>query len=259
MRLGADPAHLDVHLQGGDPGAGAGDLEVHVAVVVLLARDVGEDLVPVAVHHEAHGDARHRALDRHPGVHQGEGAAADGGHRGRAVRLEDVRDDADRVGEGLLGGQHLPQRPLGEDAVADLAAAGAAEELHLPDREGREVVVEHEALAVLGLLHGVDDLRVLGGAQGGGHQGLGLAAGEERRAVGARQDAHLGGDRPHLVEPPAVEAMAVPEDLALEQLLAQPVVDGRRTRPSSPAGPRGWTRRTRPSPSSSGRRTRSCP
>ncbi len=182
--------------------------------------------MPVAVHHEAHGDAGHRALDRHAGVHEGERAAAHGGHRGRPVRLEDVGDDADRVGEGLLGRQHLAQRPLGEDAVADLAPAGAAQELHLPDREGREVVVEHEALAVLGLLDRVDDLRVLGGAEGRGDQGLRLAAGEERRAVGAGQDAHLAGDRPDLVEAAAVEPVAVLEDLALEQLLAQPVVDG---------------------------------
>src|SRR5258708_17079157 len=35
---------------------------------------------------------------------------------------------------------------LGERAVPDLAAAGAAQELHLAHREGWEVVVEHEPL-----------------------------------------------------------------------------------------------------------------
>jgi hypothetical protein len=159
--------------------------------------------------------------------HEREGAAADGGHRGGAVRLEDVGHDADRVGEALLGREHLAQRPLGEGAVADLATAGAAEELHLAHRERREVVVEHEALAVLLLLHGVDDLRVLGGAEGGGHEGLRLAAGEEGRPVRAREDTHLARDLPDLVEPASVEAVAVLEDLALQQLLAQRVVDGR--------------------------------
>ena len=53
-------------------------------------------------------------------------------------------------GKTFLGRQHLAQRPLGQRAVADLAAAGAAQELHLADRERREVVVQHEALAVLG-------------------------------------------------------------------------------------------------------------
>ena len=60
-----------------------------------------------------------------------------------------------------------------------------------------------------------------------GHERLRLAAREERRAVGARQHAHLARDLPHLVEAAAVEAVAVLEDLALQQLLAQAVVDGR--------------------------------
>ena len=36
------------------------------------------------------------------------------------------RDDADRVGELLCARQHARERALGEVAVADLAAAGAA-------------------------------------------------------------------------------------------------------------------------------------
>ena len=54
------PADLDVHLQGGDALGGAGDLEVHVAEVVLDARDVGEHDVVVALLDEPHGDAGHR-------------------------------------------------------------------------------------------------------------------------------------------------------------------------------------------------------
>ena len=150
----------------------------------------------VALLDEAHRDAGHRGLDRDAGVHQRERAAADRGHRGGAVGLEDVGDDADRVGELLLVGQHRAQRPLGERAVADLAPAGAAQELHLADGEGREVVVQHEALLVtLAPATRVDDLLVVGGAEGDRHERLRLAAGEERRAVGARQHADLARDR----------------------------------------------------------------
>ncbi len=81
------------------PSRGAGDLEVHVAVVVFLAGDVGQDGEAVAVGDEAHRDAGDRRLDRHARVHERERAAADGGHRGGAVGLEDVGDDAHRVGE----------------------------------------------------------------------------------------------------------------------------------------------------------------
>ena len=109
---------LDVHLQGGDALGGAGDLEVHVAEVVLHARDVGEDDVVVALLDEAHRHTGHRRLDRHAGVHQRQRRAADRGHRARAVGLEDVRDHADRVREVLHLRHHrqrAPARPARRD------------------------------------------------------------------------------------------------------------------------------------------------
>ncbi len=48
-------------------------------------------------------------------------------------------------GKPSFAGQHVPQRPLGERAVADLATARAAQRLGLAHRERGEVVVEHEA------------------------------------------------------------------------------------------------------------------
>jgi hypothetical protein len=55
-----DRGDLDVHLQRGDATLGAGDLEVHVAEVILVAQDVGQDGEAVAFLDQAHGDARHR-------------------------------------------------------------------------------------------------------------------------------------------------------------------------------------------------------
>ena len=55
-----DAGDLDVHLQGGDAVTRAGDLEVHVAEVVLGSLDVGEDDVVVALLDEAHRDAADR-------------------------------------------------------------------------------------------------------------------------------------------------------------------------------------------------------
>src|SRR5262249_30375473 len=112
-----------------------------------------------------------------------------------AVRLRDLRDDADRVGELVMLRQYRADRPPGELAVADLAAAGRAEPPGLADRERWEIVVQQEGLLV-GALQRVDELLVLAGAERGDHQRLGLAAREQRRAVGARQDADLADDRP---------------------------------------------------------------
>ena len=45
--------------------------------------------------------------------------------------------------------------------------------------------MQHEVLLV-GALEAVDELLVLAGAESRHHEGLGLAAGEQRRTVGAR-------------------------------------------------------------------------
>ena len=80
-----DALDLDVHLQRGDAAVGAGDLEVHVAEVILVAEDVGQHGEAVAFLDEAHRDAGDVRLHRHAGVHQREAAAAHRRHR-RACR-----------------------------------------------------------------------------------------------------------------------------------------------------------------------------
>ena len=97
-----DTGDLDVHLQSGDALVGAGHLEVHVAQVVFHPGDVGEHHVVVALFDETHGDAGHRAGDRHAGVHQSEGRGADAGHRAGAVGFQSLGDQTDGIGELLF-------------------------------------------------------------------------------------------------------------------------------------------------------------
>src|SRR5213592_1369505 len=202
---------LDVHLHRGDARLRARDLEVHVAEVVLVTEDVGEDADLVALPDEPHGHAGDRRLDGHATVHERERAAAQGGHGGGAVRLEDLRDDADGVGELLLAREDRRERALGERPVADLAPPGAAQELDLARAEGREVVVQHELLVRLADER-IDLLLVGGGTERRDHERLRLAAREEGRAVRARQDLDLAGDGAHLGEPAAVEAALLLHD-----------------------------------------------
>ena len=65
--------------------------------------------------------------------------------------------------------------------------------------------MEQEVFLVLAA-DGVDDLAVARGAQRGDHDGLRLATGEQRRAVGTRQHAGLHGDRAHGVQRTTVDA-----------------------------------------------------
>ena len=68
--LRRDAADLDVHLQGGDAVPGAGDFEIHIAVVIFSARDVGQDGVLLAFLHQSHGNSGDRRLQRNARVHQ---------------------------------------------------------------------------------------------------------------------------------------------------------------------------------------------
>ena len=162
-----------------------------------------------------------------PASHHRQRAAADRGHRRRAVRFEDVRHDANRVGERFLGRQHRQKRALGERAVADFAAAGAAQELHFAYRERREVVVQHEPAIDLAL-DGFDLLLVVRRAERHGDERLRFAAREHGRAVHAGQHADFRPDRPDLVELAAVETHALLEHFVAQHLLLELLEDGLR-------------------------------
>ena len=210
---------LEVHLDGGDAVLGAGDLEVHLAVEVLNALDVDEGGELVAVLDEAAADSGHGSLDRHAGVHEGEGAAADAALAGGAVGGEHLAHHADGVGEVLNAGDYRLESLLGEGAVAVLAAAGGALGLGLAGGVAGEVVVVH--IALLFLLP--DGVELLGGGEGverGDAEHLGLAAGKEAAAVDTGDDADFGGQGTDLVHGAAVDAVAFKQPL-LDYLLLE--------------------------------------
>ena len=190
QQVGRDARDLDVHLQGRDAVGGAGDLEVHVAEVILGALDVREDDQVVALLDQAHRDARDRCLDRHAGVHQRRASS----RRPRPSTSEPFDSRISETTRIVYGnssrrpGSTGSERALGERAVADVTALRAAHEARLADRERREVVVVDVALRRVER-QVVDALLLLGRAERRERQRLRLPAGEERRAVRARRDA----------------------------------------------------------------------
>ncbi len=220
--LRRDAHHLDVHLQRSNAVARAGNLEVHVAVVIFRACDVGQDGIVVAFLHQSHGHARNRSLQRNARVHHAERSAANRRHRRRAVRLQNVGDDAHRVRPIRIAGQHCGDRTLGQCSVTNLATARSAQERNFAHRERREIVVQHEAL--LGFaFEGLQPLHVVAGAQRGGDQRLGFAASEDRRAVSPGQHADFNPDIANLIELAAIGTALLFDHLLAEDLLAQQV------------------------------------
>ncbi|GBD24304.1 hypothetical protein HRbin29_01982 [bacterium HR29] len=97
--------------------------------------------------------------------------------------------------------------------MPDLTAPRAPEGPNLPDREGREVVVVHEPLRLIGRQR----IELLGHAQireGGDGENLRLASLEEAAAVGAGKDAHLDVERTDVLEAAPIGAPVLFEDAA---------------------------------------------
>ena len=188
--------------------------------MILGAEDVGEDRVLRPFLDETHRDACDCAADRNAGVEQREGSAAHRSHRRRAVRLENIGHDANRVRELLERRQHALQRALGKIAVTDFAPARAAHRAHFSRGERREVVVQHERLRRLArFIDGVETLHVVRGSERHRDQRLRLAAREQRGAVRARQNPGLDRDRPHFVRPATIDALARLEDLRAQTVI----------------------------------------
>ncbi len=219
-----DARNLDVHLHRGDAFGRTGHLEVHVAQMIFITQNVGQDGKILAFQDQAHGDAGHRALQWHACVHHRQRTAADSRHRGRTIGFGNVGQDADRVGEFVLAGQHGVQRTPGQLAMTHFTTTRRAEAADFTDRIGREVIVQHE-IFIMQAGQAVDHLLGVLGAQRGGADGLRFTAGEQGRTMGAGQEADHCFDRTDLRGRAAVDALAVLQDGAAHdfrfQLLGQ--------------------------------------
>jgi hypothetical protein len=161
----ADARDLDVHLQRGNSLPRAGNFEIHVAIMIFGAGDVRENGVFIAFDDQTHRDTCASGFEWNARVHQSERTAADGGHRGRAVGFEDVRNAAHGVGEIRIRGHQVRESAFGECAVTDFAAAGTTQEFHFADGERREVVMQHEVLEGIFLEEKILALHVFLGAK----------------------------------------------------------------------------------------------
>ena len=126
-----------------------------------------------------------------------------------AVRAEHFADKADAVRELGLGRDDGLERTLGERAVADLAAAGAADAARLADGVRREVIMMDITLGIL-VIDGVERLEVADGAKRHGCKHLGLAAGE-------RPEPWVRGRTPTSAANGRTSSSAAVDTLAFEQ------------------------------------------
>src|SRR5262249_25173614 len=96
-----------------------------------------------------------------------------------------IRDQSHGVGKIGFRRKEVQDGAFGKSAVSDLAATGSAHRLNLAEAEGREVVVQHEALEDVLREQKIEALDIFLGAKGERGQRLRFAAGKERGTVNA--------------------------------------------------------------------------
>ena len=189
---------LEVQLEASDAFGSSGDLEVHVAVVVFGAENIGQEDAFVRSCDETDGDADDGVGDWNARIHKGEGRPANRCHGGRTVGTENFGNDARRVGEVLRHG--AIDGAFGESAVADFAATSGAVAADFASGEGREVVVEDEALLGGTTRDHIVFLFVTRRAKCRDDKSLCVATLEEGGTVNARQNADFAGNRADFVD-----------------------------------------------------------
>src|SRR5471032_1227322 len=210
--LFGDAFDLDVHLQRGNTLGGTGYFEVHVAEVVFVTQDVGQDGELLAFFNQTHGDTGNRCLHRHTGVHQSQGSTADRSHGAGTVGLGDFRHNTNGVREHVGSRQHGCNRTTGQTAVTDFTTTSATHATTLTYRKRREVVVQHERAFFLAF-QGVQQLCVTGGAQCCNNQSLGFATGEQCRTVGLWQNTDFDVQRTYGLGVAAVDTWLAVYDI----------------------------------------------
>ena len=191
---------LDIHLGGGQTVACTCGLEVHVAQVVLVAKNVTEHgiLLFAGVLDQSHSNTADGLLHGNTSIHQGQRAGADGSHGAGTVRLQNLAHQTYGVRE-VLGNLTLQSAPC-QVAVTNLTTAYRG-----------EVIVEQEALIAL-VEHIVNQLLVELGTQRTGRERLCLTTGEDSASVRHGQGRDLAPDGADLVCLTSVETNALVKD-----------------------------------------------
>ncbi len=65
-----DALNFNVHLERGNTGFRARHFEVHIAKVIFIAKNVGQNSKPSALFNEPHGNTGHMRLKGNAGIHK---------------------------------------------------------------------------------------------------------------------------------------------------------------------------------------------
>ena len=200
-----DTVNFNIHLDGGNAIFSTGNFKVHIAESIFKTLNIGKNSKIIAVFNKAHCYAGNRRFNRHACIHKGKGACANAAHGGRTVGLQGFGNQADCIGEFFFGRNYRKQCTFCQCAMADFAAARAAQRFGFANAVRREVIMMDIAFGKF-YAESVQSLCFAERSQCQYVQNLGLATGKQCAAVRAGQKAYFAGYRAHFIKRTSVRA-----------------------------------------------------
>ena len=146
--------------------------------MVLITKDIRKNgiLRTILVLDQTHSDTADGTNHLDTGVTHSKCSTAGRSHRRRAIRLKNIGNDANSVGE-ILGDHSLHGTPC-EVTMTNLTTTYATLGLGFASREWREVIVKKELVVAIAE-YVIDQLLIELGAKSTGNECLGLTTGED--------------------------------------------------------------------------------
>ena len=224
MISGVMPAIFDVHLQRRDAVRSTSHFEVHVAEVIFIAKDVGQDRIgTVFFQDQTHRNTSNRRLERNTRIH----------HRQEPPQTDAIEDepldsvisDTTRTvyGKSVAAGKNRLKRTPSQLTVTDFATTRRAHATSFTNRIGWEVVVQQEVGFEVAVQR-VDELLVVSGAQSGHNQTLCFTACEQGRAVCTWQQTGLANDSADFIRRTTIDALARFHNVAAQDASFKPFI-----------------------------------
>src|SRR5690554_5347201 len=169
---------LDIHLQRGDAISGTGHFKVHVAQVIFIAKNVGENGKALAFLDQTHSNTSNWCFNRYASIHQRQRSTTHRSHGRGTVRLGNFRHYANRVREGRLIWQDSLNTTASQTTVANFTTLRTANHASLTDTVWREVVMQHKAIGARAFQR-INVLRITHATKSGSDDGLSFTTGKQ--------------------------------------------------------------------------------
>src|SRR5579859_6386967 len=141
----AEAVYLYIHLYAANALTGTRDLKIHIAEMIFVTQDIGEDgIFPIGrARNKPHRYSAYVLRERNAGIHQSQAACANRSHGGGTVGFQDIAYYPYGV-RIITARHHLLEGAHGQVAMSYFPAALSPHHFHFTGAERREIIVQEE-------------------------------------------------------------------------------------------------------------------